>query len=98
DVRIALVLHAEASNGDAVDLLGARRQLVAPRHVVGGAGRQHLDLRMLREVLGDVPRVEFGAAVDLPAVALDDDGELHPSWDSGSGGGSVGCASAPLIV
>ena len=32
---------------------------------------------MLRQVLGDVARVQLGAAVDVGAVALHDDGELH---------------------
>src|SRR5207237_349518 len=97
-LRIALVLHAEPAYGDAVDLLDAGRKLVAPRHVVGRARRQDLDRRVRGEVLGDVAGVEFRAAVDLAAVPLDDDREFHPSWGSRSGGGSVGCESAPLIV
>ena len=40
------------------------RQLVAPRDVVGRARRQDLDLGVTREMLGDVARVQLGAAVD----------------------------------
>ena len=38
---------------------------------------------MPREALGDVSRVQFCAAVDLGAVALDDDRQLHDSeeWE-----------------
>ena len=77
DERIALVLHLEAPHRHAVDLLDAGRQLVAPGHVVGGARRQDLDLGVTRQMLGDVARVQLGAAVDRLAVALDDDRELH---------------------
>ena len=69
----------KAPHRDAVDLLDAGRQLVAPGDVVAGAGRQDLDLGVPREVLGDVARVQLRAAVDVGAVALDDDRELHDS-------------------
>ena len=75
--RIALVFHAKPAHRDAVDLLDAGRQLVPPRHVVGRAGRQDLDLGVLGEMLGDVARVQLGAAVDRLSVALHDDRELH---------------------
>jgi len=64
---------------DAVDRLDARGELVPPRHVVASARGQHLDLVVPRQVLRDVPRVQLGAAVDVGAVALDDDRELHGS-------------------
>ena len=86
--RIALVLHAEPADRHAVDCLDAGRQLVAPRHVVGRAGRQHLDLAVTREVLGDVARVQLGAAVDRLAVALNDDRDLHCASGSDPAGGS----------
>ena len=47
------------------------------RDVVGRAGREDLDLSVAREMLGDIPRVQLGAAVDRLAVALDDDRDLH---------------------
>ena len=75
--RIALVLHLEAPDRHAVDLLDAGRQLVAPRDVVGRAGGEHFDLPMTREMLGDVARVQLGAAVDRLTVALNDDRDLH---------------------
>jgi hypothetical protein len=45
--------------------------------VVARAGRQHLDLGVAREPLGDVPRVKFGAAADVRAVALNHDRQFH---------------------
>ena len=59
-------------------------QLVPPRDVVARAGRQDLDLAVTREVFGDVPRVQLGAAVDRLAVALDDDRDLHCASGSGT--------------
>src|SRR5262249_51269849 len=77
DERIALLFHCEAADGNAVDALDSRGELVAPRHVVGGARRQNFDVAVSREVLRDVTGVELGAAVDCFTVSLDDDGELH---------------------
>ena len=71
------MLHAKPAHRHAVDSLDAGRQLVAPRDVVGRAGRQDLDLGVAGEVLGDVARVQLGAAVDCLTVALNDDRELH---------------------
>ena len=75
--RIALVFHPKPAHRNAVDLLDARRQLVPPRHVVCGAGRQDLDLGVFGQMLGNVARVQLGAAIDRLSVALHDDGELH---------------------
>ncbi len=50
-----------------------------PGDVVARAGREDLDLGVPREAFGDVARVQLGAAVDVRAVALDDDRELHES-------------------
>jgi hypothetical protein len=49
-------------------------------------------------VLGDVARVQFGAAVDRRTVSLNDDRELHCESGSRAGGGtgSDGWESAPL--
>ena len=66
---------------DAVDRLLAGRQLVLPGDVVARARRQHLDVGVAREPLGDVSRVQFGAAADVRAVALNDDRQLH--WSAG---------------
>ena len=89
-MRIAFAAHREAPHRDAVDLLDAGRPLVSPRHVVARAGRDDLDLRVPRQPLGDVARVQLGAAVDVGTVSLDDDCQLHDSWGpppprSGSG-------------
>ena len=75
--RIALAFHAKPPHRHAVDRFDPGRQLVAPRHVVGGARRQDLDLGMLGEMFGDVARVELRAAVDRLSVALNDDRDLH---------------------
>src|SRR5258706_5047583 len=71
------MLHRKAAYRHAVDTIASGGELVAPRDVVGGAGRQHLDLGVTAEMFGDVPRVELGSAVDRLAVALDNDRELH---------------------
>ena len=51
--------------------------LVLPGDVVLRAGRQHLDLVLRREPLGDQPAVVLGSAEDLGAVALDDECNLQ---------------------
>ena len=81
---VAFLADAEATDGHAVDRLDVRRQLVAPRHVVGGARRQDFDLGMPGEMFGDVARVKLGAAVDCRPVALNDDCEFHSSPGPGS--------------
>ena len=71
---------------EAVHLVGAGRVLVAPRHVVAGARGEDLDLRMPVEALRDVSRVELRPAVEIGAVALNDDRESHRAVGSpGSG-------------
>src|SRR5438874_11360962 len=93
--RIALVLHAKPPNRHTVHLLDARRELVAPRHVIARTRGEDFDLRVPRQMFGDVPRMELGAAVHRLPVALDDDGDLHCGSGSplrsgaGAGGGSA---------
>ena len=41
------------------------------------AGREHLDLHVPGKLLGDIPRMLFGAAVDIGAIALNNDRDLH---------------------
>src|SRR5438128_5728900 len=82
DLRIALVFDLESAHRDAIHLLYALRQLVAPRDVIRCAGGQHLDFAVLREMPRDVPGMKLGAAVDRRSVPLNDDGDLH--WVSGS--------------
>ena len=77
DERVALALDREATHPDAVDVLDAGCQLVAPRDVVAGAGGQHFDLGVTSEMLRQVPRMKLSAAVDRPSVSLYDDRELH---------------------
>ena len=90
DDRVALVLDGKAPDGDSVHAIDTVWQLVPPGHVVGGAGREDLDFGVTRQVLGHVTCMQFGAAVDRLAVALDDDGEFHWSWLVG---GSIGAGS-----
>jgi hypothetical protein len=71
------VLHGEPSNRHPVDLLDSRRAFVTPRHVVARAGRDDLYLGVRRQAFGDIAGVEFRAAVDVRAVALDDDCDTH---------------------
>src|SRR6185436_6552320 len=76
-IRTAFVPDRKPAHGDPVDPIDAGRPLVAPGDVIAGAGRHHLDLRVPREPLGHVARVQLGAAVDVGAVTLDHDRELH---------------------
>ena len=62
-----------------VHAFDAGREVVLPGDVVGGAGRQDLDLGMLRQPLGNVPRVQLGTAVDGLTVALNDERDSHCS-------------------
>src|SRR5205823_7025928 len=81
----------EAAHDHVVDLIDAGRPLVSPADVVLRARGKDLYLRMTRQSLGDITRVQLGTAVDVGAVALDDDRELHDS-DGGSGERSDGSA------
>src|SRR5947208_959165 len=93
NLHVAFECNREPMDGNAVDLFNARGIRVAPRDVVAGAGRQHCDLRVTGEMLGDVPCVQFSAAVDLGAVSLHNDCELHCS--DGSGFWSSSDSSSP---
>src|SRR6266576_2139434 len=100
-VRIAFVGDSKTPYPHAVDALDSCGQLVPPRHVIARARRQHVDLGVAGEMLGDVARVQFGAAVDRLAVPLNDDGELHcsseskPRSDVEGAAGSDGGATPP---
>ena len=71
----------KAFDGDTVDVFGSGRKLVAPREVIAGARRQHAHLDARRQPFGNVSRVQFGAAADIGAVALNHDDDFHPSLD-----------------
>src|SRR6476469_9274064 len=92
ELRRARTGDREPPHGHAVDRLDAGAQLVLPGHVVAGAGRQHLDLGMPRQVLGHVPRVQLRSAVDLSAIALNDDSYPHYS---ASWGPAASCSPPP---
>src|SRR4030095_42684 len=86
--RVALTGDGKAAHVDAFDRLDAFGQLVLPRDVVTGAGREDFDLDVGCEMLGHVPSMLFGAAVDLGAVPLNDDRDLHWLSSEGSSGAS----------
>ena len=77
--RLTLPSDRKTANRHAVDGLEARLQLVAPGDVVTGARRDDFDLGVPCEALGDIARVQLGAAVDVSAVALSDNREFHDS-------------------
>jgi hypothetical protein len=103
-VRLALVIHGESAHRDAVDLLDARRQLVAPGDVVACAGGDHLDLGVSRQTFGDVARVLLRAAVRdeetvfflEDAVRIGESLPLHSSTKLATAAASAGEASAQL--
>ncbi len=94
---IPLVFHAEPADPDAVDVLHASLELVAPRHVIRGARRHDLDVGVACEMLGDVTGVELGTAVDRLAVALNDDRQFHCELLS-SGSERVGAPASEADV
>jgi hypothetical protein len=55
----------EPPDRDAAYAVGAFGVLVLPADVVGGAGRQHLDLVAGREALGDQAAVVLGPAEEF---------------------------------
>jgi hypothetical protein len=77
--RITLVRNGKAPYRNAVDLFHAGGSLVPPGDVIAGARRHDLNLRVASKSFGYVPRMEFCAAVDVRAIALDRDRELHDS-------------------
>src|SRR5687767_3649621 len=81
---VSLLIDSKTPYGHVVHEFRSCRIIVAPRHVIASACREHLNLRVLREMLGDVTRVQLGAAVDVGAVALHHDSELHCAEGSGS--------------
>src|SRR3954465_5145168 len=74
---VAFSIDREAVRWHAVDVLDAGWVLVAPGDIVPRTSRQHTDLRVASEVLRYITRVQLGAAIDVGAVALHDDSQLH---------------------
>ena len=60
--------------------------VVPPLEVVEGAGGEDLHLVPLGQALGQPAAVQLRPAVDLEAVALDDEGELHGRPRAPAGG------------
>ena len=93
--RVALDRHWKAVDGNPVDDFQAGRQLVLPRDVIAmRARREHLDLEVLGQMLRDVTGMLLGAAVDVSAVPLDDDRDLHCSPLSSEEPGASGASGA----
>ncbi len=77
--RMPLAADREASHLQTVDGLDAGAELVLPADVIARARGDDFDLRVARQPFGDVAGVELRPAVDVGAVSLNDDGELHDS-------------------
>ena len=86
-IGVSLVRDRKPADGNAVDRLDAHGTLVSPRDVIARAGRDDFDGGMARQTFRDVACVQFGAAVDVGAVPLDHDREVHESERSGADGG-----------
>ena len=80
---VAFAADRKPPDRDTVHPLDPGVELVAPGDVVGRAGRQNLALGVSREVLSDIPGMQLGAAVQLGAVALDDERDLQGSSPTG---------------
>ena len=74
---VARVRVLESPHRDAADAVVPLGILVLPRNVVARARRQHLDVVLGGEPLGDQPAVILRPAENLGAVALNDEGNLH---------------------
>src|SRR5437868_2637985 len=79
DLDVALVVYREAMNGNTVELTFARPVLIMPGDVIARAGGQNVDVGMAGEMFRDVAGMQLRATVDVGAVSLHDDGELHCS-------------------
>ena len=83
---IAFGGDGEAMHGNVVDDLLAFGQFVLPRNVIAmRASGEDLDLDVLREVLRHIAGMLLGAAVDVGAVPLNNDRDLHCRSSSDSG-------------
>src|SRR5215210_7305636 len=74
---VAFSIDGEAVRWHTINVLDASRVLVAPGDIVPRTSRQDTDLRVASEVLRYIARVQLGAAVDVGAVALHHDSQLH---------------------
>src|SRR5687767_8063627 len=75
---IAFASVLEAMHGNPVHHLLTLGEVVLPPDVILMRARgQHFDLNVVRQVLGNIPRMLLGAAVDVGAVALNDDRDFH---------------------
>jgi len=76
-VGMPLAVDRKPEHTNAVDLLLARGELVPPGDVIARAGGEDIHSHAARQPLGDITSVELGAAIDVGAVPLDDDRQLH---------------------
>src|SRR5688572_8122116 len=83
-VGISRVIDAKPTDRHAVDHIGARGIFVAPRYIVPGARCEDINSGVLRQVLRHIAGVQFGPTVDVGAIALHHDSELHCADGSGS--------------
>ena len=96
--RITRARNREPAHRDAVYRLDAGPEFVRPGDIVLRARGEHLDLGMASEVFGNVARMQLGATIDVGAVSLRDDRNLHDTLEPESPGGSTLRATAGLSV
>ena len=75
--RIARPRNGEAVHGHAVHPFLAGRQFIPPGDVVLRARRQDPDIGVAGQAFGEVTGEQFGAAVDVRSIPLNDNGQLH---------------------
>ena len=83
-VDVVRLVHREAPHQHAADAVRALAVLVLPGAPVARRGRQHLDVVLQAQLLGDQTARVLGAARDLAAVARRDERELHAAAPDGS--------------
>jgi hypothetical protein len=83
-LEVAQARDPESLDRHAVDLLGSSGERVVPREVVTRAGREDAHAHAWDEQLREIPCVQLGAAADIGAVPLNDDGDLQRGYSGGS--------------
>src|SRR5262245_57083815 len=80
-----LMSDRETAHPHAVHVLDALGKFVPPGDVVARARGDHLDVGMPGEAFRNIAGVQLRAAVDVRAVALNRDRELHESEEVSAG-------------
>src|SRR5262245_5204483 len=64
-------------DAETVDPLLAGFEVIAPSDIVACACGEHTNVSVSAQALGQIARMQFGAAVDVQTIPLDDDRQLH---------------------